>query len=107
MSNPFQGFTPLPWRRAPGLSRYPNEHCVFAANGRLVFSCWRDDEPTNKAHAEMIVRAVNSHEQLLYVAKWYARLETVCGRGIGGKGCGECLPCSARSAIAKAEGRAS
>lgn len=51
----------------------------------------------NKADAAYIVRAVNSHEELLDIAELVAELECVLPDS--------CLHCDAVKAIAKAEGK--
>lgn len=78
--------SPLPWRT--------NRHGdLLDSEGKIIYLDGTDKEIAN---ARLIIRAVNSHAQLLAAAKWAA---TVIENGTHGFGCVEAL----RAAITAAE----
>lgn len=96
--------TPLPWKAAIGPDdRFPHKGNVYGADGIIVASLagvWREGVES-EANAEFIVRACNSHEELL------AALRFVCAEIRNRSSLEHLERCAnlAEEVMAKAEGR--
>ncbi len=87
----FNEHTPTPWS-------FANDE-IYARNSRIIHVCVRDDMQ-DKNDAEFIVRAVNSHEELMSVLKMVADSGPL-NNGMRDENTMQLV----RAAIAKAEGK--
>lgn len=87
--------TPLPWRKED----HQTAPCdIVGPNGNVLAHVFFTDEEEGEANADLVVRAVNSHDDLLAACKHAVHLLNSDGKNSASSIVGVCL-----AAIAKGE----